>query len=153
MVFPVLALRPAHGLPIVAGVGTWMSGMWMSGKVMAARKQYGIKYPKLYADASDGEAGHKFNCIQRGHQNTLENMPMILLFTGITSVFYPATGAAFLGIWTVGKVLYFNGYASGDPNARNTQGGPISYIGLLGAIGTCLKIAFDLLTSSSAAMY
>ena len=152
MVYPIVALRPAHGLPIAAAVGTWAATYGMGVKVMVARRKYGIKYPKLYAETSDGEAGYKFNCIQRGHQNTLENLPHTLVMCGITSIFYPATGAAFLSLWTLGKVLYFVGYSSGDPTKRHSSGGPISYIGLLGAAGTCCKLAFDLLTSSALAL-
>jgi len=150
MVVQALALRPAHGLPIAAVVGTWVNLMWMGVKVGLARKQYGIKYPKLYADSSDGDAGHKFNCVQRGHQNTLENLPWALAFCGVTSVFYPATGAAFLGLWNFGRVFYMKGYSTGDPDKRNSGASVISYIGLLGAIGTCCKLAYDLLTSPAA---
>lgn len=43
----------------------------MGFKVMGARKKFNVKFPDLYAskDNPDAEA---FNCVQRGHQNTLE---------------------------------------------------------------------------------
>ena len=75
-------------------------------QVGAARKKYGIPYPTLYAvpgtpreygppkaeataagaplagaerkDANiTAEEAYKFNCVQRAHQNSLENIPMI----------------------------------------------------------------------------
>jgi len=42
-----------------------------------------VGYPNLYADASNKNA-NAFNCIQRGHQNSLEGFAMFLslLLTG-----------------------------------------------------------------------
>ena len=39
--------------------------------------RYGVGYPNLYADASNKNA-NAFNCIQRGHQNSLEGYAMFL---------------------------------------------------------------------------
>jgi MAPEG family len=36
--------------------------------------RYGVKYPALYAPGSDDNA-NAFNCVQRGHQNSLEQLP------------------------------------------------------------------------------
>jgi MAPEG family len=36
--------------------------------------RYGVKYPALYASGSDDNA-NAFNCVQRGHQNSLEQLP------------------------------------------------------------------------------
>lgn len=36
--------------------------------------RYGVKYPALYAPGSDDSA-NAFNCVQRGHQNSLEQLP------------------------------------------------------------------------------
>jgi glutathione S-transferase len=46
-----------------------------------ARKTYGVKYPDLYAtkdNCPDEASRKKFNCIQRGHQNSLEVQPIFL---------------------------------------------------------------------------
>lgn len=40
-------------------------------------RRYGVKYPALYADSSNSNA-EAFNCVQRGHQNTLEGYPLFL---------------------------------------------------------------------------
>jgi hypothetical protein len=45
--------------------------------------RYGVKYPALYAPGSDANA-NAFNCVQRGHQNSLEQLPHFL------SVFAPS---------------------------------------------------------------
>ncbi len=36
--------------------------------------RYNVKYPLLYANGDD-EASKTFNCIQRAHQQSLENLP------------------------------------------------------------------------------
>ena len=36
--------------------------------------RYNVKYPLLYATGDD-ENSKTFNCIQRAHQNSLENLP------------------------------------------------------------------------------
>ncbi len=42
--------------------------------VVACR--YNVKYPALYAEKGTPNAD-KFNCVQRAHQNSLENLPQV----------------------------------------------------------------------------
>lgn len=46
-------------------------------RVSAARKAANVKYPAMYATGED-QASIKFNCAQRAHYNTLENLPVFL---------------------------------------------------------------------------
>jgi hypothetical protein len=39
-----------------------------------------VKYPNMYADKKDNKDADAFNCVQRAHQNTLENMPHFIMF-------------------------------------------------------------------------
>ena len=50
-------------------------------KVGRARKKHGVSYPTMYSDKDK-----LFNCVQRAHQNTLEQVPVflcLLLLVGI----------------------------------------------------------------------
>lgn len=48
---------------------------------LALYHRFGVEYPALYADDKNcpNEANRKtFNCVQRAHQNSLENQPIFL---------------------------------------------------------------------------
>lgn len=77
---------------------------WMGGKVGAARKKYGIKYPKLYAESTDKFA-NEFNCVQRGHQNTIENYTMYVVFQLLSGVEYPLVSAAAGATYMLGRIF------------------------------------------------
>ncbi|KAI0030243.1 membrane-associated proteins in eicosanoid and glutathione metabolism, partial [Vararia minispora EC-137] len=107
--------------------------LWQMSIVGRGRRASKIEYPRLYAEKAEQEANREayvFNCKQRAHQNTLENIPSILILTGLTSVTSPKYAAAGLGIWVLGRVFYTLGYASGVPEKRYR--GFLSYIGNLG---------------------
>ncbi len=56
-------------------------------QVMQARKKFAVEYPALYADkdnCKDEKARETFNCIQRAHQNCLENLPTFMGLLAIT---------------------------------------------------------------------
>jgi glutathione S-transferase len=67
------------GSVLLTGVGSVILNMYFARRVMRAREEHGVDLPALYS-ATD----KKFNCIQRGHQNYLENQPqfLFLLLTG-----------------------------------------------------------------------
>ena len=90
-----------------------------------------MKYPLLYAPTEHKDA-EAFNCVQRGHQNSLENLPAHLATTLIvgmrvritsqcghlSGVFcraepqcamqYPIFAAVTGLIYIIGRILYFN---------------------------------------------
>ncbi|GFH08648.1 microsomal glutathione S-transferase 3 [Haematococcus lacustris] len=115
--------------------------IYMSIGVQAARKKYNVKYPTLYATEADTKDHKAYNCVQRAHQNCLENLPTFYALVISTGLKYPITASAAGMVYLAGKILYFNGYSSGDPEKR-MQGAP-SYLGLLTLLGTAVKMAID----------
>ena len=61
----------------------------------------GVKYPAMMAEG-DSEDALKFNCTQRSHQNTLEQLPTFLAMQLLLAQAYPLTAAALGMIWNVG---------------------------------------------------
>ncbi|KAD7478546.1 hypothetical protein E3N88_01682 [Mikania micrantha] len=62
--------------------------------------------------------------IQRGHQNSLESLPIFFVMMVVGGLKHPliCTG---LGLgYTVTRFFYFTGYSSGDPNGRLPIGWP-----------------------------
>ncbi|KAF9076057.1 hypothetical protein BDP27DRAFT_1380177 [Rhodocollybia butyracea] len=109
------------------------------------RKAAGIKYPQAYAELSQVEASVdalKFNCAQRAHQNTLENIPIIVLSTLVSAVKLPHIAAASCGLWVVSRVLYTRGYVTGKPEKRNAGG--FGYLPTIVLLGTSLYAAGSL---------
>lgn len=100
--------------------------------VMSARKKYGVKYPCLYATENDTKQHKEFNCVQRAHQNFLENVPFYFMLQTISAAANPKASAILGAIYLLGRVFYFRGYSSGNPDKR-MQGG-FQYIGLLGML-------------------
>jgi len=99
------------------------------------RKKAGIKYPQLYAEKAEADASKDaalFNCAQRAHHNTLENMPIVIITTLISGLRYPHIAASFCAAFVVGRVAYTRGYLTGDPSKRYAQGGVLNAIGLVG---------------------
>ncbi|KAF8913653.1 hypothetical protein CPB85DRAFT_543349 [Mucidula mucida] len=105
-----------------------MSQMTTVGKYRRIAK---IPYPQMYAEKAEAEASrdaYVFNCAQRAHQNTLENVAVVVTSTLITAVSYPLVAASGCALWVFGRALYTRGYIQ-DPEVRNTHGG---YIGSFG---------------------
>lgn len=55
---------------------------------------------------------------QRGHQNSLEVMPIFLVLVLLGGLEHPLLSAAFGVLYALGRYFYFKGYATGDPNNR-----------------------------------
>ena len=108
-----------------------------------ARKKYGIKYPALYAPAGHKHE-HEFNCVQRGHQNTLESMAWVMLQMCVTGLVYPITAGACGAIWCIGRVIFANGYAAKGPEGRYI-GSIIFHLGDMPLAIMTMRIAYNMI--------
>ncbi|KAJ3750651.1 hypothetical protein DFH05DRAFT_1518796 [Lentinula detonsa] len=116
--------------------------------VSVHRKAAGIKYPQTYAEQRETEASAsalKFNCAQRAHQNTLENLPIVYATTLISALKFPKAAAAACVFWSLGRVLYTRGYVTGDPAQRMKKGGALHSLAILVLLGTSLYTAGSLM--------
>ncbi|OAX37877.1 membrane-associated proteins in eicosanoid and glutathione metabolism [Rhizopogon vinicolor AM-OR11-026] len=147
-----ITLPPGYGYVAAGFVCTaWVLG-WQALVVGSHRTKSGIKYPQLYAEKAEAAASKEallFNCAQRSHQNTIEHMPLIILTTLVTAMKYPVFAGYACGFWALSRVLYTLGYTTGDPVKRNTRGGILGEIPLVGLLLGSTYTAFDLLRSSA----
>ncbi|KAF8832167.1 hypothetical protein HHX47_DHR1001084 [Lentinula edodes] len=139
-----------QGFSYVAGalLSTVFLVTGQSAVVSTQRKAAGIKYPQMYAEQKEVEASVealKFNCAQRAHQNTLENLPIIYTTTLVAALKFPKVAAAACAFWSLTRVLYTRGYLSGDPARRNKNGGSLYNLAVLVLLGTSIYTAGSLM--------
>ncbi|XP_074585969.1 uncharacterized protein LOC141841687 [Curcuma longa] len=126
-----LEITKDYGYVVLSLVLYIFLNFWMAIQVGKARKKYKVYYPTLYAIESENKDAKLFNCVQRGHQNALEMMPVFFV-TLLLSGLYCPIGAAGLGaLYTVARYFYFKGYATGVPENR-FKIGRLNFLALLG---------------------
>ncbi|KAJ3531078.1 hypothetical protein NM688_g7623 [Phlebia brevispora] len=115
----MIVLPDDYKYPIAAIVGTHVLLFWQVVLVENARNLAHIAYPQLYAEkeeAARSKDAMKFNCVQRAHQNMLENVPLLYSSTMIAGLKYPVAAAALLVGYTLTRIPYTLGYKTGDAN-------------------------------------
>jgi len=127
-------------------IGSFVTMMYLGLKVTKARKKYDVKYPAMY---TDDPSKMIFNCIQRGHQNALETLPHFLAFSLIGGLKHPILTSIGGVVWCVGRLLYARGYATGEPEKRNSSGGILHVIGLFMTLGATCSVAYSGLANCS----
>jgi glutathione S-transferase len=119
-----LELSADYGFVILVGFATFLLDVWLTWNVGKGRQIFNVPYPQMYSEKED-----KFNCYQRAHQNTLELLPFFLMALFVGGIFHPLVASALGALWIVGRVLFAEGYYTGDPKNR-TIGFRISFIAL-----------------------
>ncbi|KAK9909243.1 hypothetical protein WJX75_009377 [Coccomyxa subellipsoidea] len=114
-----MAVQPEFGYVVLtAFASVLVHHVYMTFNVARARKKFNVKYPALYADKTENKDAELFNCVQRGHQNSLENYPQFLACLILAGLSYPITSAITGVVYLIGRIVYFAGYATGDPSKR-----------------------------------
>ncbi|KAM7515940.1 hypothetical protein LguiA_005523 [Lonicera macranthoides] len=117
---------------------------WMSAKVGLARKKYKVFYPTLYATEAENKDAKLFNCVQRGHQNSLELMPIFFMLMIVGGMKHPIICASLGFFYIITRYFYFTGYATGDPQKRLTIG-KYGFLAIFGLIGCTISFGVHLL--------
>ncbi|XP_041001647.1 microsomal glutathione S-transferase 3-like [Juglans microcarpa x Juglans regia] len=74
------------------------------GSLGMGRLRFNVPYPTLYALDSDYKDAKLFNCAQRGHQNSLEMMPMFFTLMMLGGMRHPRTCVALGLLYAVSRV-------------------------------------------------
>lgn len=123
-----------YGYVVLVGcVGNTFVNMWMAINVGRARKRFDIPYPEMYS------SNKEFNCIQRAHQNTLENEARFLLMLFVGGLQYPRLSAAAGAVYLISRVAYALGYYTGDP--KNIKWGVGCHVAELFMLGHAISFA------------
>ncbi|KAG2755451.1 membrane-associated proteins in eicosanoid and glutathione metabolism [Suillus brevipes Sb2] len=121
--------------------------VWQFYMVGKYRKKAGIEYFQLYAEKAgvkDSTAALRLNCMQRAHQNTLEQAPVVLVSTVVAGLKYPALAAAMCAAYSLTRVVYTIRYKSGKPKRVRMYGSVVSHLSILGLLFTATYVAFQL---------
>ncbi|XP_062150902.1 uncharacterized protein LOC133859501 [Alnus glutinosa] len=139
-----LVLPKEYGYVAIVLVFYCFLNLWMGAQVGKARKQFKVPYPTLYASESENKDAKLFNCVQRGHQNSLEMMPMFFMLMILGGMRHPCACAGLGLLYTVTRFFYFKGYATGDPQKRLTIG-KYGFLALMGLMVSTLSFGVRLL--------
>lgn len=130
-----LFLPEDYGYVILTGIGAIFMAMWKGFQVGKARKVHKVPYPDMYSD------NKMFNCVQRSHQNTLENIPTFMFLLTMAGFSHPRLAAVAGWVWIAGRIAYGLGYATGLPEKR--MQGVFGYLGLITLLGCSIHTAIQ----------
>ncbi|KAI4307721.1 hypothetical protein L6164_030878 [Bauhinia variegata] len=136
-------LPKEYGFVVAVLVLYCFLNFYMAVKVGRARRRYNVPYPILYASESENKDAKLFNCVQRGHQNSLELMPIFFMLMILGGLKHPSLCAALGVLYIVGRYFYFTGYSTGDPTKRRK--GIFGMLGLLGLMLCTISFGCTLL--------
>ncbi|KAI5683828.1 hypothetical protein M9H77_05056 [Catharanthus roseus] len=139
-------LPKEYGYVVLVLVLYCFLNFWMMFQVGKARKKYKVFYPTLYALESENKEAKLFNCTQRGHQNSLEMMPMFFMLMILGGMKHPIICASLGLLYIVSRFFYFKGYATGIPENRLTIG-KYGFLAMIGLKICTISFAIHLLTA------
>jgi len=135
-----------YGYVVLVGVSSAVVMTYLGSRVIGAREKCKVALPSLYADQAEAlkdKDKHLFNCYQRGHQNALESYAQNLMLLFVGGLKHPLISSGAGLVWILGRILYAQGYSSGDPSKRSR--GSIQYLGVLTMLGCTISTAASML--------
>ncbi|CAI9110342.1 OLC1v1010349C2 [Oldenlandia corymbosa var. corymbosa] len=120
--------------------------MWMAVRVGQARRKYKVFYPTMYASEAENKDAKLFNCVQRGHQNSLEMMPMFFVLLILGGFQHPVISASLGLFYIITRYFYFKGYSTGVPDKRLSIG-IYGFVSLLGLTICTISLGVHLITA------
>ncbi|KAJ7539668.1 hypothetical protein O6H91_11G104600 [Diphasiastrum complanatum] len=142
-----LEVPASYGWVVLVLVAKVVLNIWMGIQVGAARRKYKVPYPTMYANESDNKDAKLFNCVQRGHQNCLEFIPVFFVLLLLGGLQHPKIASGLGVLYLVGRYYYFIGYSTGDPQNRFAWG-KYYFGGLLGLLLCTISFGVHLLYNS-----
>jgi len=139
-----IELTREYGYVVLVLVAYSFLNLWMGIQVGKARRKDKVSYPTMYAVESENKDAKLFNCIQRGHQNSLEVMPLFFAMLLLGGLRHPAAAAGLGALYTVARLFYFTGYATGVPRNRMRIGVRLSIVAGVGLIGCTASFGVSL---------
>ena len=91
--------------------------------------------------AISADDAYYFNCVQRGHQNLHERLPLMLTMIFMSAFSFPIIGGVAGLVFLVGRVLYFWGYSQA-PGKRYY--GFVEWLGIFSLLGITVAFAANL---------
>ncbi|GAB2210946.1 hypothetical protein Droror1_Dr00016235 [Drosera rotundifolia] len=112
-------------LSLVCRFGVWFVGLKMMREIELGLEVLGLASSFVFnsvlssfvfnALESENKDAKLFNCVQRGHQNSLELMPVFFTLSILGGLRLPIASAAIGLFYIVSRYFYFTGYASAVP--------------------------------------
>jgi glutathione S-transferase len=136
-----LTLPANYGVAaLAAGPFAWFVSTFMGGKVMAARKQFDVQYPNLYAVPGVHEKADDFNRVQRGHQAIFEVLGSVQVMTLYGGLEFPIVASTGCFLFLAGSWAYLVGYSDTSLDVKGARYKGAYHLGVLKPIGmlTCL---------------
>ncbi|KAL9677431.1 hypothetical protein QQ045_005660 [Rhodiola kirilowii] len=112
--------------------------------VLTFNCRYKVFYPTMYAIESENKDAKLFNCVQRGHQNSLEMMPMYFMLMILGGIKHPFVVAGLGLLYVVSRYFYFTGYATGEPENR-LKIGKFGFLAIMGLMICTISMGFSLI--------
>lgn len=107
-----VALPQGFGYIGLIATGSLLLNVYQSIAVGRARKASGITYPRMYATEEEVKTSTQakiYNCVQRSHQNLLEQLPAFWITLFIGGLKFPRTVVGLGVTFLIGRVLYHAG--------------------------------------------